>query len=146
MKLWWSIYLLKVFYFLLKIDVATFYLFLNWFGMRDSNNRNVCSGRLYKCINTQKFKGLDSREITSLPEIKKAIYMACHFNHRQKYTAFSPQGSFAYNDSLQHATIAVLLIKIPIFFNHSVVFMHLFQSNQRFQVIEFLDWHVSEKL
>ena len=36
------------------------------------------------CINTRKFKGLDSREITSSPEIKKVIYMARHFNHRQK--------------------------------------------------------------
>ena len=26
---------------------------------------------------------LDSREITSLPEIKKVIYMARHFNHRR---------------------------------------------------------------
>ena len=29
---------------------------------------------------------------------------------------------FAYNESLQHPTIAVLLIKILIFFDHSVVF------------------------
>ena len=33
---------------------------------------------------TRKFKGLDSREITSLPEIIKVIYMARHFNHRRK--------------------------------------------------------------
>ena len=35
-------------------------------------------------INTRKFKGLDSTEITSLPEIKKVIYMVHHFNHRRK--------------------------------------------------------------
>ena len=29
-------------------------------------------------------QGLDSREITSLPDIKKVIYMARHFNHRRK--------------------------------------------------------------
>ena len=34
--------------------------------------------------NTRKFKGPDSREITSLPEFKKVIYMACHDNHCQK--------------------------------------------------------------
>ena len=35
-------------------------------------------------VNTRKFKGLDSREITSLPEIKKWLKMARHFNHRRK--------------------------------------------------------------
>ena len=57
-----------------------------------------CGRRLYACINTQKFKGLDSREITPLPEIKKVIYMARHFNHRLKYTACSSQDAFAYNE------------------------------------------------
>ena len=67
------------------IDVDTFYLFLNWFSTRVSDDRKyVCGRRLYACINTRKFKGLDSREITSLPEIKKVIYMARHFNHRRK--------------------------------------------------------------
>ena len=31
-----------------------------------------------------KFKGHDSREITSLPEIEKVIYMVRNFNHRRK--------------------------------------------------------------
>ena len=44
--------------------------------MRVSNDRKyVCGHRLYTCITTQKSKGCDSREITSLPEIKKVIYM-----------------------------------------------------------------------
>ena len=65
--------------------IFTFYLFLNWFSTRVSDARKyVCSLRLYACINTRKFKGLDSREIASLPEIKKVIYMALHFNHRRK--------------------------------------------------------------
>ena len=67
------------------IIVDTFYLFLNWFSTRVSDDRkNVRGRRLYAYINTRKFKGLDSREITSLPEIKKVIYMARHFNHRRK--------------------------------------------------------------
>ena len=41
----------------------------------------VCGCRLYACFNTRKFKGLDFREITSLPDFKKVIYMASHFNH-----------------------------------------------------------------
>ena len=51
---------------------------------------------------------------------------------------------FAYNESLQHPNIAVLLIKILIFFR-TLSSVHLFQSNQCFQVIEFVDQHVSKK-
>ena len=42
---------------------------------------------------------------------------------------------FVYSESLQHPTIAILLIKVLIFFDHSVV--HLFQSNQRFHATEY---------
>ena len=67
------------------IDVDTFYLFLNWFSTRVSDDRKyVCGRRLYACITTRKFNGLDFREITSLPGVKKVIYMARHFNHRRK--------------------------------------------------------------
>ena len=59
------IYSLKVFHFLLY-------------------HRRYRGHRLYTCINTQNFKGLDSTEITSLPEIQKVIHMAHYFNHRQK--------------------------------------------------------------
>ena len=48
--------------------------------------------------------------------------MARQFNHRRKLVECSSQDPFAYNESLQHPTIAVLLVKILIFFNHSVVF------------------------
>ena len=67
------------------IDIDTFYLFLNWFSTNVSDDwKYVCGRRLYACINTEKFKGLDSREITSLPDIEKVIYMARLFNHRRK--------------------------------------------------------------
>ena len=56
------------------VDVDTFYLFLNWFSTRVSDDQKYLSGsRLYACINTQKFKGLDSREITWLPDISGQI-------------------------------------------------------------------------
>ena len=101
------------------IHIDTFYLFLNWFSTRVCDDRKyVCVRRLSAC----KFKGLDSREITSLPEIKKVIHMARLFNHCRKEIACSSQEPFAYNESLQHPTIAVLVIKIHIFFDHSVVF------------------------
>ena len=52
---------------------------------------------------------------------------------------------FAYNESLLPLIIAVLLIKILLFFFLHFSF-HLFQSNQRFQAIEFVDGPVLEKL
>ena len=58
--------------------------------------------------------------------------------------ACSSQDPFTYNESLQHPTIAVLLIKIPLFVYHCSV--HLSQSNQCFHVIEFVDRLVVEKL
>ena len=35
-------------------------------------------------VRDTKIQDLDAREITSLPEIKKVIYVARHFNHRGK--------------------------------------------------------------
>ena len=52
---------------------------------------------------------------------------------------------FVCNESLQHPTIAGLLVQILIFFQ-PLSSVHLFQSNQRFQAIEFVDRHFSEKL
>ena len=113
------------------------------FSTRVSDDRKyVCGRRLYACINSRKFTGLDSREITSLPEMKKVIYIGRHFNYRRKWTACSSLicmlYSFAYNESLQQATIAV--------FFRPPSSVHLFQSNQRFQAREFVDRHVSAKL
>ena len=54
-------------------------------GLQFSDDgKYVCGRKLYACIKTRKFKGLDCREITSLPEIKKVIYMPRHLNHRRK--------------------------------------------------------------
>ena len=43
---------------------------------------------------------------------------------------------FAYNESLQHPTIAVLLLNSDLDFFQPLSCVHLFQSNQRFQVVE----------
>ena len=51
----------------------------------------------------------------------------------------------AYNKRFQHPNITVLLIKILIFFL-PLISVHLFQSNQYFEAIEFMDQHISEKL
>ena len=55
-------------------------------------------------------------------EIKKVIYMAHHFKPCRNQTACLSQDPFAHSESLQHPIIVVLLIKILVFFNHSVVF------------------------
>ena len=64
-----SIYSLKVFYFLLYR--RRYFLFVSV----SDDQKYVCGRRRNACINTRKFKGFDSREITSLPEIKKVIYI-----------------------------------------------------------------------
>ena len=80
-----QIYSLNVFFTSSFIDVDTFYLFLNWFSTRISDDRKyVCGRRLYACINTRKFKGLDSREITSLPDIRKSDLHGTSFQSSPK--------------------------------------------------------------
>ena len=54
--------------------------------------------------------------------------MARHFNHRRKETACSSQDPVAYNEKLQQ-----------LIFFRAFSSVYLFQSNQRFQVIEFVD-------
>ena len=85
------------------------------------------------------------REITSLPDNERVIYMARLFNHRPKYIACSSQDLFAYSESLQHPTIAILLIQILNYFR-PFSNVHLLQSKEGFQAIEFVNRHVSEKL
>ena len=61
-------------------------------------------------------------DVVITSEIKKVIYMAHHFKPCRKQTACLSQDPFAHSESLQHPIIVVLLIKILVFFNHSVVF------------------------
>ena len=65
------------------IDVDSFYLFLNRIDLvrvlATTENTSAVAGYI-----NRKFKGLDSREITSLTKIQKVIYKARHFNHRRK--------------------------------------------------------------
>ena len=68
------------------IDVDTFYLFLSCLVRVSATTRNTSTAAsyTYACINKRKLKGLDSREIASLPEIKQVVYMERHFNHHRK--------------------------------------------------------------
>ena len=88
-----------------------------------------------------KIKGLDSsmREITPLPESKKSDEHGMSFRSWLKMK----QWKFTTPDQLATPSaplIEVLLIKILLFLDH------LFQSNQHFQAIEFVDQPIPEKL
>ena len=86
-----------------------------------------------------KTKGLDSREITSLPESKKSDEHGMSFRSSLKMK----QWKFTTADQLATPSaplIKVLLFKILLFLNH------LFQSNQHIQAIEFVDQLIPEKL
>ena len=78
------IYSLKVFYFLLYRRRCFLFVSELISTLVSDDQKYLCGSRLYACMNTRKFKGLDSRETTSLPDIQKVICMARHFNHRPK--------------------------------------------------------------
>ena len=118
----WTDLLAKRIFISYFIDVDTFYFFLNWFSTRVSDDQKyVCGRRLYVFINTRKSKGLDSRKITSLPEIKKSDLNGTSFQSSPKINrmlitrAICIQWKFTTPD---HRSFA----KNNFFFNHSVVF------------------------
>ena len=135
----------SVFFFLLYRR-RYFYLFLNWFSTPVNDDRKyVCRHRLYACITTQKFKGLDCREITSLPEIKKwftwhIISIIVENKPHPHHGSICIQWKFTTPDHRSFANQDSYVFFRPL---SSV---HLLQRNQRFQAIEFMDRRVSEKL
>ena len=94
-----------------------------------------------------KIKGLDwGGSFTSLLKSKNVMNMARYFVHRRKKRPAHHKTHLhtmkVYNSRPVSLTIEVLLIKIPLF----LTIIHLFQSNQRFQAIKFVDRLVPEKL
>ena len=90
-----------------------------------------------------KIKGLDSstREITSLPERKISDQHGMSFWSLLKMKCSMKVYSIPDQLATPSAPlIEVLLIKILLFLDH------LFQSNQHFQAIEFVDQPIAEKL
>ena len=108
------------------IDVDTFNLFLIWFSTRVSEDRKYVWGRRLCLV---------SREITSLPEIKKSDLHGASFQSSPKINRMLITRAIC----LRSNTIAVLLIKILIFLR-PLSSVHLFQSNQRFQAIKFVSF------
>ena len=95
-----------------------------------------------------KIKGLDWGGIfTSLLKDKNVMNMARYFVRRRKKKRPAHHKTHlhtmkVYNSRPVSLNIEVLLIKIPLF----LTTIYLFQSNQRFQAIEFVDRPVPEKL
>ena len=127
------------------IDVDTLYLFLNWFITRVSDEwKYVYGHRIYACINTRNSRASIPGKLHHCQRSKIDLH-GLSFQSSPKINRMLITRPFAHNESLQHPTIAVLLIKILIFFR-PLRSVHLFQSNERFEEIEFVDRHVSEKL
>ena len=98
---------------------------------------------MYKYAN---IKGLDSREITDVIHRKqKRDEHDASFQSSPEINRMLNKDSFEYNESLQHPTsiIAKFAHKDSSFLGHLSI--HLFQSNQRFQAIEFVDQSAQEK-
>ena len=77
------------------------------------------------CLNTRKFKGLLTipEKVHHCQRSKKWFtWHVISIMTENKPHAPHMQEAFAYNESLQHPIISVLLIKILIFSDHSVVF------------------------
>ena len=88
-----TIYSLKVFYFLLyrsRYFLFVSELILNSISMHVSDNQKYLYGtRLYACMNTRKFKGLDSR--FSLPKINCMLIIKTHLPTVREFTTTKHQ-------------------------------------------------------
>ena len=123
-----------------------FYLFLNLFSTRVSDNlKYVYSRRLYGCKKYTKIQGPWFQRNYIIARILKSDLHGMSLQSLPKINCLLITiWPFAYNERLQHPTIAVLL-KVLIFFP-PLSSVYLFKSNQRFQAIEFVDRHVLGKL
>ena len=90
------------------------YALKNWFSILVSNVwKHIWGRRLYACINTRKFKGLDSRENHCQRSKKLFTWHVISIIAENKLHAHHK--TICNNESLKHPTIAVLLIKILFF-------------------------------
>ena len=118
--------------------------------MHESNDwKYVWGCRLYVCIKYTKNQGPRFQRNYIIARDQKSDLHGISFQSWPKINRILIKrpinNYFAYNESLQHPTISVLLIKILIFFQ-LLSSVNLFQSNQYLEAIEFVDQQVSEKL
>ena len=112
--------------------IFTFYivfdnLFLNWLSTGENENQVPRFHRNYIIAREQKHDEHGASDQSSL-----------------KITSFSNQDLVAYNESLQHLTSLLFSLRFFIFFYHWSI--HLFQSDNCFQAIGFVEWPFLEKL
>ena len=115
--------------------------------MHESNDwKYVWGCRLYVCIKYTKNQGPRFQRNYIIARDQKSDLHGISFQSWPKINRILIKRpiNFAYNESLQHPTISVLLIKILIFFQ-LLSSVNLFQSNQYLEAIEFVDQQVSEK-
>ena len=86
------------------ISYSTICFWIDLVRVFSDDRKYVCDRRLYaRVYNYKKIQGPRfKRNYIVAGDEKRDENMACHFNHRQKYTAFSSQDSFAYNESHDH--------------------------------------------
>ena len=111
---WKRIYLLKAFQFLffwrrVFFRSLTFYLFLNWFSTRRSDNRKyIWRCRLYACINIKKFTWASIPENYIIARDQKSDLHATLFQSSPKINYMLITRPFAYNECLQHLAIVLI--------------------------------------
>ena len=110
------------------IDVDTFYLSLNWFSTHVSDDRKYISLRS-QAIREYKYKKIQGPRFQRnyiIVRDKKVIKNGTSFQSSPKINRMLITRQYAYSESLQHPTIAVLLNKILLllsfFFDYSEVF------------------------
>ena len=86
-----------------------FYLFLNWFSTRDSDNRKYNWGRrLYNCINIKKFTWAWIPENYIIARDQKSDLHATLFQSSPKINCRLITRPFAYSERLQHMTVVLI--------------------------------------
>ena len=138
-----QIYLLNVFYFLSTPILFTCF----WIDFFVSNDwKYVCGRRLYACINTRKFYRPWFQRNNIIARYRKSDLHGMSFQSSPKVNCMliqrliCTQWKFTTPDHHNFANSDSL------FFFRPLSSVHLLQSNQCFQAIEFVDRHVPEKL
>ena len=122
---WNRIYLLKVFYFLLYRH--QYFLLFSEFIIKvrvlaTTGNTSAVQLQAIRVYKYTKIQGPRFQRNYIIARDQKSDLHGTSFQSSPKINRMLITRPFAYNESLQHPTIAVLLIKILIFFDHSVVF------------------------
>ena len=113
------------------IDVDTFYLSLNWFSTHVSDDRKYISLRS-QAIREYKYKKIQGSRFQRnyiIVRDKKVIKNGTSFQSSPKINRMLITRQYAYSESLQHPTIAVLLNKI-------LLLLSFFSTTQKCSLVQ----------